>query len=103
MGGFLLFALGLGYLGLGHLSLDEGNLAGVENVWAQNRHRNDLFLLTFLVPGIFFARLALYLGVQLAEAIDQGLRGGRAAGHIDINRDKLVHSGHHIVPLIAST
>src|SRR5437867_7362621 len=46
--------------------------------------------------GVFAADL----GLQLQDAVEQRLRRGRAAGHVDIHRHDAVAAAHHGVAVV---
>src|SRR5512134_2627227 len=44
--------------------------------------------------------LAPDLGLQLQDAVQQRLRGGRAAGHVDVDRHDAVAAAHHRIAVV---
>src|SRR5512147_2116449 len=64
--------------------------ARVDQIGSQDRDRHLDSVGSLAVPAYFPERFLVDLFLQFDHACDQGLRGGRAAGYIHIDRQELV-------------
>ncbi len=79
------------------LIFDQRQLAGIDDVRPQNRHRDSGHRLILAIPRHGKNRLRLNFLLQGNDAVEQGLGCGRAARHVHIHRDVFIDAGDHVV------